>query len=113
MREQMDTQLETSETEDREAFKTRLGWCYRENALYVQMHVDMQLVHGSIQGAGHPRISHAWCINPDGSVHDAVLGQDMPQIVHERMFSAKVDVIFTRDEVFEHIRRQKHWGPWT
>lgn len=98
---------------DRLAFEQRLGMCYRENALFVQSHFDTQLVHGSIQGDDKPRISHAWVINPDGTVHDAVLGQDFPQIVYERMFSAEVDVTFTRDQVFEHLQREKTWGPWT
>lgn len=97
----------------RAAFLSRLGQCYRLNALFVQMHGDRtQLVHGSIQGDDNPRISHAWCINPDGSVHDAVLGQDFPQIVYERLFNSEIDVVFNRDEVSEHMRNERHWGPW-
>lgn len=107
----MDVQEEGT-TEQHDAFNTRLGWCYRENALYVQLHNDTKLVHGSIQGDGKPRIDHAWCINPDGSVHDAVLGQDWPTDAYERFFSAEIETVFSRDEVFEHLQREKHWGPW-
>lgn len=117
--EMTDTQLQTKSPElesalkEREAFKARLGNCYRENALFVQFHDGTQLVHGSIQGEDHPRISHAWCVNEDGTVHDAVIGQDFPAIVYERLFNTNVDVTFTRDEVFTHLQHEKHWGPWT
>jgi hypothetical protein len=117
VREQLDVVSVGAATDDEikrhEAFEARLGMCYRENALFVQMHIDTQLVHGSIQGRDYPRISHAWCINPDGTIHDAVMGADWPRDGYERFFSAETDVIFSRDEVYEHIRTEKHWGPWT
>jgi hypothetical protein len=111
MTEFMNVQTEGT-TDQHDAFRTRLGWCFRENALFVQMHANTQLVHGSIQGEGCPRIDHAWCINPNGTIHDAVLGQDWPADAYERFFNAKLDVVFSRDEVFARLQREKTWGPW-
>jgi hypothetical protein len=96
----------------REGADSRLGYCYRLAGLYVQTHDGTRLVHGSIEGMGHPRNPHAWAINVDGSIHDGVLDDDWPADAYERFFSAVPDAIFTRDEVFEHCRSEGHWGPW-
>lgn len=112
----MDVEENDDTTEDaqnkRNGFEARLGWCYRNNATYVQLHANTKLVHGSIQGNGHPRIGHAWCVLIDGSVYDATLDQVWSWNEYREFFSAEVGVIFTRDEVYQALLTQKTWGPW-
>jgi len=104
--------------------KQRLGRCYELSAKYVLDHPDAVLVHGSIEGGGHPRIGHAWVNLPPetvklddlvielGLIHDPVTEMTMPTEAWLFLHNAEVDDTYTFDELRELIVATHHWGPY-
>lgn len=96
---------------DDETFEDRLGRCY-ELAGRMVMNDGGTLVHGSIQGAGNPRIGHAWVENDDGTITDPVMGETMPADAYTRFASAIPEHRYSQEEVLLNAGRTQHWGPW-
>lgn len=96
-----------------DGFRARLGRCYELSGRHVMNACDgSRLVHGTIQGAGHPRIGHAWVEKPDGTVYDPVLDAEFPAEIHALVFSARVDAVYDLEGVAVQSLRSGHWGPW-
>lgn len=96
-----------------DGFRARLGRCYELAGRHVMNARDgSSLVHGSIQGAGNPRIGHAWVQLPDGAVYDPVLDQEFPADVHAVVFSARTEQVYDLEGVAVETIRSGHWGPW-
>ncbi len=98
--------------EDGLTFQDRLGRCYELAGKYVMRHHDCTLVHGSIQGFGHPRIGHAWVIFPSGAWYDVISDTSLPEDVFKGYFNAQVDATYTFTEMASASVRSGHWGPW-
>lgn len=90
----------------------RLGRCYELSGRYVMNNVDTNLVHGTIQGAGKPRISHAWVILSNGDRFDPVTEISLPKDAFDRFYNSTEDVVYGQDEVFRMLAKNRHWGPW-
>ena len=93
--------------------KARLGKCYELAGRYALDHPDAVLVHGSIQGNGHPRLGHAWVVLASGQRLDLVTEYELPRDAFERFFNAEVDATYTHTELCLQIVDAKTWGPWT
>lgn len=102
----------------------RLGRCYELSAQYVLDHPDTVLVHGSIQGNGHPRIGHAWVTWSEhvtlgdldievATIHDPVTEMTMPAEAWLFLHNGIADDTYTIDELRELIVETRHWGPFT
>jgi hypothetical protein len=92
--------------------KSRLGRCYELSARFVVDHRDATLVHGSIEGMGHPRNPHAWVLLPSGDIFDPVLDSEMSADAWAAFASPRVERTFTRDELVPLLVEFGHWGPW-
>jgi hypothetical protein len=94
-------------------FEDRLGKCYEVAARWVLDSNSSQtfLIHGTIQGEGHPRLDHAWCESA-GQVFEAVEGKWYDKYVHEQLFNAEETLRYTKEEVLVNILKEEHWGPW-
>lgn len=92
-------------------FDDRIGKCYEMAARWVCDHPSAKLVHGSIEGMGKPRISHAWA-ESGGRVFDAVMGEWFDADVHRSMFNAIPEHTYTRAQVLDHVLESGNWGPW-
>ena len=90
----------------------RLGRCYELAGRYVMDNAGTQLVHGSIQGMGNPRIDHAWAVTSDGQIYDAVLDEEFDPVAHLHFFSAEEHIVYERFEAMALMAKHKHWGPW-
>ena len=93
--------------------RSRLGQCFSLAAKYVTRDSggDSELVHGSIQAYGNPRIDHAW-VEEGTAVYDAVLDKWMRRRDYYKQFGAKPEKRYTQDQVFNKLLTQRHWGPW-
>lgn len=100
-------------------FKDRLGRCF-ELSGREQMDKsvfsgddDHLLHHGSIQGLGNPRISHAWVEHKEtGHVWEPITNQHYDSQTFKSLFNAESEHAYPWKEAKEHIFRTKHWGPW-
>lgn len=96
-----------------DGFRERLGRCYELSGRHVLNAYDGSvLVHGSIQGAGNPRIGHAWVQLRDGAVFDPVAGQEFPEEIYALVFSARAEQVYDLEGVAVETARSGHWGPW-
>lgn len=93
-------------------FRVRLGRCYELAGRRAGFTAGAILVHGSIQGFGHPRIGHAWVVLPSGVVWEPILDQEIDADVFREFFSPEVEVTYEREEVLVLMLREMHWGPW-
>lgn len=99
--------------------KDRLGRCYELAGRRVARSGGGEiLVHGTIQGMGHPPNPHAW-VMVDGDygrdaniVWEPVSDTELPWDVFERLFSPAEHRRYTVDEVNTITLKTGHWGPW-
>lgn len=90
-----------------------MGRCYELNARKVAFEgMEGDLVQGSIQGFGNPRIGHAWVELDDGRVYDAVLDRYFTQEAWVAFASPVEDARFSRTEAMIQAAKTGHWGPW-
>lgn len=95
------------------AFNDRLGRCYELAGQYIMENPSSSLVHGSIQGAGAPRIGHAWVVDADGEVFDGTMGEHFPNVAAYAAFTNAEEVIsYTAREAMHLMASQGHFGPW-
>lgn len=99
-------------------FENRLGHCFY---LAGREHMDRQfekqeptiLHHGSIQGFGNPRISHAWLEHPEtGEIWEPITNQKYDPFVFKHFFNAQTEHQYTWNQSSAHMQKFKHWGPW-
>jgi hypothetical protein len=89
----------------------RLGRCYELAGRYVSQVPDTELVHGSIQGIGKPRIDHAWALTPSG-VYEPASNAIWPGQVFNSVFHPEIHSVYSRPEVFQRTLDTGNWGPW-
>lgn len=121
----------------------RLGRCYELAAealsapeLYERAD-KVRLVHGTIEGAGHPRIDHAWLMFVDTYIRaemaewqqfsmftdeqldematvvwDVVADFWGPEAVYAHLYNAQVQVVYTREDAWKKMVAAEHYGPW-
>jgi mRNA-degrading endonuclease RelE of RelBE toxin-antitoxin system len=94
------------------AFKDRLGKCYELAGRYATNNRGAVLVHGSIQGFDHPRIGHAWVIDPDGEVFEPTSGLHWDPQVFESFYRPKEIERYDEAEARVLMFQSGHWGPW-
>lgn len=94
------------------AFDDRLGYCYELAGRYVLSNPGSRLVHGSIQGFGHPRIGHAWAIDADNEVFEPTSGKWYPPDEFEEGFNPEVARVYDDTEARVEMLKAQHWGPW-
>lgn len=94
------------------AFEDRLGNCYEFAAQYVVRNRGSKLVHGSIQGAGMPRIGHAWAIDQDGEVFEPTGGKHWLPDLFATFHKTQVEVVYDETEARVQMLKHKHYGPW-
>lgn len=92
--------------------KQRLGRCYELTGNIALHNSGVELVHGTIQGCGAPRIAHAWVVLPDGSIWEPVTNQVWKKSVFYEFFSAVVRKRYDRQTFLRLAVRHEHWGPW-
>lgn len=71
-----------------------------------------RLVNGTVQGAGHPPLQHAWVIEPDGSVYEPTTDHVYTARAFVVLFNPVVEVEYSASEVRRQISRSHHTGPW-
>jgi len=103
---------ETSGGNGSQRDEVRLGRCYELAGKYVMGHADASLVHGSIQGLGHPRIGHSWAKLTDGKVWEPVTNKEWKSVVFKAFFNPKEEHVYPRDEVIRETIESETWGPW-
>ena len=92
--------------------KERLGWCYKLAGERLWDLKTDRLVHGSIQGMGHPRIDHAWIVQKDGTVWEPVLDQVFDPQVFALAFHAEEHQSYSVQVAAEMMIETGTWGPW-
>lgn len=99
--------------------RDRLGRCYELAAKYVMNNPTSALAHGSIGGPlaqanarGSPKIGHAWAIDADGEIFEPTTGRHFSRHDFRHLFDGVDWIVYTQDEVFRHVTRSGHWGPW-
>ena len=96
-----------------DSFEGRLGRCYELSGRYVAYEEpSATLVHGTIQGMGHPALGHAWAEMPNGDVWEPATNRLWPGPAFKGMFNPTVSRRYSHDEVMRHILDTEHWGPW-
>jgi hypothetical protein len=105
-------QVEEYLEERRKRFEQRLGRCYELSGRFVMDNGEAVLVHGTIQGEGHPPNPHAWVKFSDGKVYDPVMDSVMSGEDYAEKMNAVEHVTFARHEMTERVLKHKHWGPW-
>ena len=88
----------------------RAGRCYELSAEHAFADRDAVLVHGSIQGAGCPRLKHAWVIN--GTVWEPFGDDEWAPDVWERLFAPETYETYTWEESRDEMALSGHYGPW-
>lgn len=91
--------------------KSRLGRCYELSGEYLAGHPGTELVHGSIQGMGHPRLDHAWVSGGD-HVWEPILDLVFPTRTFTLAFNAKAHQVYKWDVAMEKMVDTGHYGPW-
>lgn len=93
-------------------YKQRLGRCY-ELAGEIALHNStVELVHGSIQGFGAPRIGHAWVVLGDESVWEPATNRVWGPAAFQAFYNAKVEKRYDQRAFLELMVTHEHWGPW-
>ena len=92
-------------------FNKRLGRCYELSGKHAQGSHDSILVHGSIEGMGHPRIRHAWVVTPEG-VWEPCSNVIWPVDAFKGLFHPIIEHQYGWDEMLDQTVRTGHWGPW-
>lgn len=93
------------------AFADRLGKCFEVAARYAWDNPDTELVHGSIQGFGLPRLDHAW-VDTGSGIFDAVMGQHFGYEAWQGYANPVETDRFTYTELMANLVEYEHWGPW-
>lgn len=88
----------------------RSGECYHLAGLFAIANDDAHLVHGSIQGYGHPRMAHAWIVLPGGAVWEPFTGGLFAN--WNEFASAEVHSTYSFAETRGNVLEHEHWGPW-
>lgn len=94
---------------------SRKGQCYvlsGQRVSEVRSGGGETLIHGSIQGDGHPRIGHAWVIQADGNVWEPYSNEVYDPFVFKLLFSAEEHEDYSQEEVWAITIATGHWGPW-
>ena len=96
-------------------FRQRLGRCYMLAGRFVSYDAPAgtRLVHGTIQGRGHPRTGHAWAILPDGRVWEPITMQVYRPGAFKAIYSAQPVGTYDQQTVLQESLRTGHWGPWS
>ena len=102
----------TVSTVSASTFRDRLGGCYVLSGRAVAFEAMGDLVHGSIEGGGHPRNPHAWVVLPNGDIHDPVMDTTMTAPMWEAFANPIEEVRYTPAQVNSIIADTGHWGPW-
>lgn len=100
-----------------------LGRCYELSALRVAFgpdgpvppfaaYEDATLVHGTIQGFGHPPLPHAWVVEPNGDVWEPACGRSFPAEFFNLFFNPTVRVTYTPAEARANMMASQHYGAW-
>lgn len=92
--------------------ESRLGRCYELSGKYVMDHSGTTLIHGSIQGFGHPRIGHAWAVTKSGDIWEPATNQTYPKPVFDAIFNPEVDSTYTHSEALKQMVQHETYGPW-
>ena len=93
----------------------RLGNCFELSARLVTSQDDaegVELVHGSIQGDGHPRIAHAWIETGNRWAYDPVADVWLPTDAYQVLFGARPERFYAPAEVNRWCAVTGHWGAW-
>jgi uncharacterized protein YdaT len=90
----------------------RLGRCYELSGKYTSDHAGSTLVHGSIQGFGHPRIGHAWVVTKSGDIWEPATNQTYPEPVFDAIFHPQIDKTYSQSEALEQMVQHETYGPW-
>ena len=94
------------------AHADRLTKCYQLAGAFSLANRTTRLVHGTIQGMGHPRIAHAWVILPGGSVWEPITAATYTPEVFSGFFHAEEHHNYRNHDMRELAMFAKHWGPW-
>ena len=92
-------------------YQDRLGQCFEMAARYVIDHPVTELIHGSIQGYGAPRLDHAW-VDTGSGIFDAVMGKHFTYDEWELFANPIEGDRFSYRTLSKLISKHKHWGPW-
>jgi hypothetical protein len=92
--------------------KKRLGRCYELAGNLALHNPETQLIHGSIQGFGAPRIPHAWVVLPDGSIWEPATNKVWEKPIFYGFFNAIVRKRYDQQTFMRMMVRHEHWGPW-
>ena len=92
----------------------RPGRCYELSGRYILNDAapDAVLVHGSIQGFGHPRIAHAWVEDGESGIWEPVTDEHYPPEVFAALFNPLREHTYTSCQTSLMALKTKHWGPW-
>lgn len=100
-------------------FKERLGRCYELAAIYVIEETTdpykASVVHGTIQGAGHPPNPHAWVelyTHMGIRIYDAVLERGFSKADWESFANPKEEVRYTYHQLLFNLLEFQNFGPW-
>lgn len=101
-----------------ERFRSRLGKCYELSGRYLMDHRgNANLVHGSIEGLGNPRIKHAWVevLGRDGKVtgiYEPITNAIQHPASFGAFFNAHVDRRYPAMVALAAMVKIGHFGPW-
>lgn len=98
--------------DDARTVQERLSRCYELAGRRCFEEPGWELVHGSIQGMGNPRIGHAWCITADGQHWDPIMDSYLPDDEHRAFYNAEVYGRWSQREAMQEAVRTGHYGPW-
>lgn len=93
----------------------RLGNCFELSARLVVSQDDSEgvvLVHGSIEGDGHPRIAHAWIETGNRWAYDPVADVWLPTDAYGVLFRALPERRYAPTEANRWCAVTGHWGAW-
>jgi hypothetical protein len=98
-------------------YRKRLGRCYELSGRYLLDNPNTNLVHGSIQGMGQPRIKHAWVetLGTDGrltGIFEPISNAIQHPGAYGLFFNAHVDKRYPQKEALAHMVKKRHFGPW-
>ncbi len=92
--------------------KARLGRCYELTGKIALHNPHVDVIHGSIQGMGAPRIRHAWVALPDGSIWEPVTNKVWSKKGFYDFFSAIDIKRYPNSAYLKLVVEHEHWGAW-
>jgi len=92
--------------------KQRLGRCYELAGELALQNSKTELIHGSIQGFGAPRLAHAWVVLPDESIWEPTTNKVWEKSIFYGFFNAIVRKRYDQQAFLRMLVRHEHWGPW-